>query len=54
MLVIGGLILGAIIGGWRARRMKGRPADIAQYAIVHAMALGLLGLILSVAIERLF
>lgn len=53
MLVIGGLVIGALWGGFSARRRGGKPADIAQYAAVYAIVLGILGLFLTIAIERL-
>ncbi|WP_165018773.1 hypothetical protein [Rhodobacter sp. SGA-6-6] len=53
MLVIGGLVIGALWGGFSAKRRGGKPADIAQYAAVYAILLGLLGLFLTIAIERL-
>ncbi|GAB1362855.1 hypothetical protein MASR1M32_20910 [Rhodobacter sp.] len=52
MFVIGGLVIGAIWGGLTARRRGGRPADIAQYAAVYAIALGILGLFLTIIVER--
>jgi len=53
MLVIGGLVIGALWGAFSARRRGGKPADIAQYAAVHAILLGILGLFLTILIERL-
>ena len=53
MLVIGGLVIGALWGGFSAKRRGGRPADIAQYAAVYAILLGLLGLFATIALERL-
>ena len=53
MIVIGGLVLGALWGGLFARKRGGKPADIAQYAAVFAIALGLLGVFLTILIERL-
>jgi hypothetical protein len=53
MIVIGALILGALFGGWTARRRGGRPADIAQYATVHAIFFGLVGLFLTLVLDRL-
>lgn len=52
MIVIGGLVLGALWGGLSAGRQGGKPADIAQYAAVYAIALGLVGLFVTIAIER--
>ncbi len=53
MFVIGGLVIGALWGGISAKRRGGRPADIAQYAAVYAIALGILGLFVTIAVERL-
>jgi hypothetical protein len=52
MLVIAGLILGAVLGGVTAARRGGRPADIAQYAAVYAILLGLAGLFVTLALDR--
>ena len=53
MFVIGGLLLGAIGGGLRARARGGKPADIAQYAAVYGILFGLLGLFLTVYLDRM-
>lgn len=53
MIVIGGFVLGALWGGFSAKRRGGKLADIAQYAAVYAIALGLLGVFLTIIIERL-
>lgn len=53
MIVIGGLILGALFGALTARRRGGKPADMAQYAAGYGIALGLLGLFLTIYLERL-
>ncbi len=53
MIVIGGFILGAIIGALSARRQQGRAVDIAQYAFVHGLLLAVIGLFLTIAIDRL-
>jgi hypothetical protein len=52
MFVIGGLILGAIGGGLRARARGGKTADIAQYATVYAILFGLIGLFLTIYLDR--
>ena len=43
MIVIGGLIFGAIGGGWAARQRGGKAADIAQWSAAFAILFGLLG-----------
>ncbi|KCV83822.1 hypothetical protein ATO10_03640 [Actibacterium atlanticum] len=53
MIVIAGLVLGAVWGAFLARRRKGKTFDIAQYAVVYGIAFGLLGMIVTVALERL-
>jgi len=53
MFVIGGLVLGAIGGGLRARARGGKAADIAQYAAVYAILFGLLGLFLTLYLDRM-
>lgn len=53
MLVIGGLGLGALAGAVYARRRGGKPADMAQFAAGFGIAFGLLGLFLTLALDRL-
>jgi hypothetical protein len=53
MIVIGGIVLGALIGVLAARRRGGKLADMAQYAAGFGIALGLLGLFLTILLERL-
>jgi cation transporter-like permease len=49
---IAGLVLGALVGAWRARARGGKPADMVQWAIVHALILGLAGLFAAVLLTR--
>ncbi|MFA5581998.1 MAG: apolipoprotein acyltransferase [Paracoccaceae bacterium] len=53
MIVIILAIIGAIAGVIVARRNNGNRLDKLQYGTVFAIAFGLLGLILTVAIERM-
>lgn len=53
MIVIGGALLGALIGAAIARKHGGRLADMAQYAAGFAIALALLGLFLTIFLERM-
>ena len=53
MLVIGGLMLGALTGGLTARRRGGKPADIAQWAAVWGILFGLVGLFLTLFLDRM-
>lgn len=52
MLVIGGALIGAILGGLTARRQNGAKLDIAQYAAAYAIAFAVLGMIATVVIDR--
>jgi hypothetical protein len=53
MFVIGGFALGAIGGALTARRRGGKAADIAQYAAVFAILFGLIGLFLTLFLDRM-
>ncbi len=53
MFVIVGLLLGAIGGGLRAKARGGKAADIAQYAAAHAIIFGLLGLFITLYLDRM-
>lgn len=53
MIVIGGLLLGVALGALRAARLGGKPADMAQYAAGYGILFALLGLFLTIAIDRL-
>ncbi|MBS0124346.1 apolipoprotein acyltransferase [Thetidibacter halocola] len=52
MIVISGVILGAISGGLMAARRKGNKADILQYAAGYGIFFGLLGLIATIVLEK--
>ena len=51
--MIGGLLLGAIGGGLRAKARGGKLADILQYAVVHAILFGILGLFITLYLDRM-
>ena len=53
MIILAGAIFGAIWGAHLARKRKGSAADIVQYAIGFAIAFGILGLFLTLLIDRL-
>ncbi|MDU8910583.1 apolipoprotein acyltransferase [Aestuariicoccus sp. MJ-SS9] len=52
MIVIAAALLGAVIGGMTAKRRKGSTADIAQYATGYGIAFALLGLIVTIVIDK--
>lgn len=53
MIVIGGLILGAVIGALTAKRRGGKMLDILQYAAGYGIAFTLLGLFATIFIDRM-
>lgn len=53
MIAIAGLILGALIGAYQARRRQGNALDMAQYAAGYGIALGILGVFASIALSQL-
>jgi hypothetical protein len=53
MVVIAMALLGAVIGGLTARRRKGNRLDIAQYAAGYGMAFAVLGMVLTLILDRL-
>ncbi len=52
MIVIGGLLLGAALGIITAKKRKGSLADVLQYGAVYAIAFGLLGLVVTLVLDR--
>lgn len=53
MIIIAGLIGGGVLGAMTARKRGGKGLDMAQYAAGYGIALGLLGLFLTIVIERM-
>lgn len=53
MIIIAGFLIGAIWGGLLAKRRKGNGKDIAQYAIGFAIAFTIVGLFITVFIDRM-
>lgn len=53
MIVYLALIVGLVVGLLRARARRGNRLDMLQYAAVHAIAFGVLGLALNIALIRL-
>ncbi|MFC0280095.1 hypothetical protein ACFOHK_11210 [Falsigemmobacter intermedius] len=53
MLVIAGLMFGALGGAWFARRKGGAGFDIAQYAAGLGIFFGILGLFATLILDRL-
>jgi hypothetical protein len=53
MIVIAAALAGCAYGGWLARRRKGKPADIAQYAAGFALAFATVAVFANVFIARM-
>lgn len=53
MFVIGGFLVGAIGGGLRAKARGGKVADILQYAVVHGLIFAILGLFITIYLDRM-
>jgi hypothetical protein len=51
MPVIAAMILGAVVGAMRARAQQGNRLDMAQYGAAHAMAFGILALLVTIGID---
>jgi hypothetical protein len=52
MIVLAGMLLGAIFGAGIARKRGGKPLDMLQYGAGFAIAFMLLGLFATIIIER--
>lgn len=53
MIVIAGVLLGAVFGVILARKNGGKVVDMAQYAAASAMAFGIVAMFATVLIDRL-
>jgi hypothetical protein len=49
---LAGLLFGAVAGALRARARGGKTADMVQWAVVHALIFGLIGLFVLIGVER--
>ena len=50
---LGGLVIGALLGAFRANSRGGKLADIAQWAAVFALIFGIIGLFIAVIMTRM-
>lgn len=54
MIVIFLMVTGAVVGTMTARRRGGNRLDMLQYGAVFCILFGLIGLFLTIIVERLF
>lgn len=54
MIIIAFAIAGVAIGIVRARRREGETLDVLHYGAVHGIALGLLGFLVTIALDYAF
>lgn len=52
MIILAFALIGAVIGGFAARKRGGKKLDIAQYAGVYALVFGIVGLFVTVYLSR--
>jgi len=52
MIILFAAIIGAVLGATKARRRKGRTADILQYAAIYGLMFALIGLFATLLIHR--
>ena len=52
MIILASALSGAALGAYRAKKLGGKGLDMAQYGIAHAMAFGIVGLVVTVVLER--
>ncbi len=53
MIVLGSMLLGAIVGAGLARKRGGKTLDLLQYGAGFMIAFGLLGLFVTILIDRM-
>lgn len=53
MIVLAGILTGALWGAAVARRRQGNALDIAQHAASFGILFGLIGLFLTILVERM-
>lgn len=52
ILPLAGIVIGALLGAFKAKSKGGKPADMAQWGAVFAMIFGIIGLFITVIITR--
>lgn len=50
---LAGLVIGALLGAWRAGKHGGTNADRVHWALAHGVAFAILGLFAAIVVSRL-
>lgn len=53
MIIIAAFVIGAFVGDWRARKASGNTRDRLHFAAVYALAFAAVGVLGTVALERI-
>ncbi len=53
MIILAALLSGALTGAAIARKRGGKPVDLLHYATVYSIGFGLLGVFITIFIERM-
>lgn len=53
MIIIAAIVLGAVVGDWRARKANGNARDRLHFAAVHALVFAAVALLGTVVLERM-
>ena len=53
MIVIIPALIGLLLGGFTAKRRCGKTADILQYAVGYGIAFALVGVILTIILDKM-
>lgn len=52
MIILAGAVLGIVIGSFTAKNRGGKRLDILQYGTIYGIAFTLLGMIITIILER--
>lgn len=53
MIVLAGILVGAVLGALRARARQGNRLDMLQYGTAYAIIFALIGMFITIFLERM-
>ena len=53
MIIIAAILIGAVVGDWRARKVGGNTRDRLHYAAVHAVGFAVVGILATAVLDRM-